>query len=62
MKDLQAERKKEQDIDQVTDSHTPTAKKFIQNGQLYIMYKGTMYNVQGQVIDKGTMYNVQGQE
>ena len=59
MKDLQAERKKEQDIDQVTDSHTPTAKKFIQNGQLYIMYKGTMYNVQGQVIDKGTMYNVQ---
>ena len=62
MKDLQAERKKEQGIDQVTDSHTPTAKKFIQNGQLYIMYNGTMYNVQGQVIDKGTMYNVQGQE
>ena len=24
--------------------------KFIRNGQLYIMYKGTMYNVQGRII------------
>ncbi len=28
-------------------------RKFIRNGQLYIMYKGTMYNVQGQVVDQG---------
>ena len=27
-------------------------RKFIRNGQLYIMYKGTMYNVQGQVVEK----------
>ena len=27
-------------------------RKFIRNGQLYIMYKETMYNVQGQVVEK----------
>ena len=26
--------------------------KIIRDGQLYIMYKGTMYNVQGQIIKK----------
>lgn len=31
---------------------TNKAVKFIQNGQLYIKYKGTMYNVQGVVVEK----------
>lgn len=31
---------------------TDKAVKFIQNGQLYIKYKGTMYNVQGVVVEK----------
>ena len=35
---------------QSTDRFTDRVQKFIKDGQLYIMYKGTMYNVQGRKV------------
>lgn len=46
--DLKAQREKDgQAIDQVTDGQSQMTHKFIRDGHLYLMYKGTMYNVQG---------------
>ena len=46
--DLKAQREKDgQAIDQVSDGQSQMTHKFIRDGHLYLMYKGTMYNVQG---------------
>ena len=37
------------DLNQVPSAQAPST-KFIENGQVYLKYKGTMYNVQGQKI------------
>jgi len=36
------------DVEQVASGQSLSGKKILRNGQLYLMYKGAMYNVQGQ--------------
>ena len=37
-------------IDEITNVQAPITNKILRDGQLYIMYNGKMYNVQGQVV------------